>query len=182
MVRFRTARWRVDFSGQTRTVRLGPLPTGCPFLAGARQSGEEAMPVFDPCIEVRESRESYLFVADLPGIAMRDVEVLLADDLLIINGEREKEPLGDCDQVFLKARTFGTFSCAFPLPWGLDAASAEATLQDGVLRVRLPKTQRDPLRRLDIMPCALDGAPRSSPPLHPGSSPLNPVPPRPRPS
>jgi len=182
MVPFRT------FRGHVNHASTPPMPArasairilGAPLERGALL--DEVLPVFDPCVEVRESRECLLFLADLPGLCLDDVEVLLSQDLLVITGEREKVPLGDDEFLFIRERHFGSFSCSFPLPWGLDGARATANMHDGVLAVRLPKTHRDPPRRLPISPGASCAGRPPTPPPPPGSSPRSPGPPRPRPS
>lgn len=142
---------------------------------------EEVLPVFDPCVEVRESLESYLFMADLPGLTLDDVEVMLSRDLLVISGERETEPLAEGEHLFIKERKFGTFSCSFPLPCGLDGDQASATMRNGVLAVKLPKTSREMARRLVITPDGPCGGPPATPPPRPRSCSRNPVLPRPQP-
>lgn len=176
MVTLRIPRRRVDGVARERTglplERLNPL--------------DELLPVFDPDIEVRETRECYRFLADLPGLLQEDLEVLVSADLLVITGERSREPQGDGEQVFVRERRFGTFSCTLPLPWGLDGPKATASLRDGVLEILLPKLYRDPPTRLHINAKAAVsgacGAPRSTEPPLPGSSPRSPVQPRHRPS
>jgi HSP20 family molecular chaperone IbpA len=176
MVPLKTVHWRMNDTARPRFAA-----SACPFIHGDGLR-EELLPVYDPCIEVRESLDSLVFVVDLPGLSLEHVEVLMADDLLVINGEREKEPMGDFDQVFLRARTYGTFSCSFPLPCGLDTAKATASMVDGALTVRIPKCHRDPPRRLAVTLGAVCGAPRSTPRPPAASCPPSPAPPRPRPS
>ena len=101
---------------------------------------DELLPVYDPCVDVRESRADLVFLADLPGLTRRDVEILLCGNRLTITGEREREPLGEGEELSYRGRRFGTFTCSFPLPRGLDGRKATASMCNGVLKVRVPRT------------------------------------------
>lgn len=177
----------------------------CPYVADTRpctQSGpailahqdprprrtwmDELLPIFEPCIEIRESPEAYLVQADLPGLPQECVEVRLHGDRLVISGEREPDPAGAEERIHVtRGCRYGTFAFTFPLPRGVDGRNASASLRDGVLAVRLPKLRRDRVREVPIT-CpafsAADGAPRSMPQPGPGSCRRNPVRPRPGPS
>lgn len=147
---------------------------------------DELLPIFEPCIEIRESPEAYLVQADLPGLPLECVEVRLHGDRLVISGEREPDPATPEERIHVtRGCRYGTFAFTFPLPRGVDARNASASLRDGVLAVRLPKLRRDRVREVPISCAALSAAgddPRSTPRPGPGSCRRNPVRPRPGPS
>lgn len=94
---------------------------------------------FTPAFEVKETRDSFLFKADLPGMKEADVEVKLAGDRLTISGKREAEREDKDDTYYAFERSFGTFLRTFTLPDGFDAEHVFAELKDGVLTVVVPK-------------------------------------------
>jgi len=97
-------------------------------------------PVFVPAFEVKETKEAFLFKADVPGIKEPDVEVKLDGTRLTISGKREAEVETKEDTYYAYERSYGRFLRAFTLPDGIDAEHVKAELKDGVLTVAVPKS------------------------------------------
>jgi HSP20 family protein len=96
-------------------------------------------PTFSPAFDVRETKESFLFKADLPGVKDKDVEVKLTGNRLTITGKRESEHEDKTDTYYAYERTYGSFTRAFTLPDGIDHEHVQASLDAGVLTVAVPK-------------------------------------------
>ena len=96
-------------------------------------------PTFVPAFEVKETKDSFQFKADLPGIKDKDIEIKLTGNRLVISGKREDEVEDKGDTYYTYERSFGSFQRAFMLPDGLDADHVFAELKDGVLTVAIPK-------------------------------------------
>jgi HSP20 family protein len=94
---------------------------------------------FIPRFDVKETREGYVFRADLPGVDDKNLDVSLTGNLLTISGHREQEKREDSDTYYATERTYGSFSRAFTLPEGTDADHVTADLKNGVLVVTIPK-------------------------------------------
>ena len=94
---------------------------------------------FVPAFEVKETKDSFQFKADLPGMKDSDVEVKLTGNRLAISGKREVEHEDKNDTYYTYERSFGSFQRAFMLPDGLDTEHVHAELKDGVLTVAVPK-------------------------------------------
>jgi len=77
--------------------------------------------------------------AELPGLSMNDVELLVEGDRLTINGKR-KLAAPENAACYRNERAQGEFSRTLTLPWAIDADKVEAKLVDGVLWVRMPRT------------------------------------------
>jgi HSP20 family protein len=95
--------------------------------------------VFTPAFEVKETKDGYVFRADVPGIAQEDLEVHLTGHRLTISGKREAEKREEHDQYYAVERSYGSFTRAFQLPDGIDANRVVADLHDGVLTVTVAK-------------------------------------------
>ena len=81
--------------------------------------------------------------AELPGLSMDDVEVLVNGNTVTIGGERKSSaPAQGNASCYRSERGTGKFSRTMTLPWEIDADKVEAKLTDGVLLVRLPKTEK----------------------------------------
>jgi HSP20 family protein len=94
---------------------------------------------FTPAFEVKETKDSFQFTADLPGMKESDIEVKLTGNCLMITGQREVENADKNDTYYTYERAYGSFQRTFILPDGLDTDHPHAKLKDGVLAVVLPK-------------------------------------------
>lgn len=92
-----------------------------------------------PSVEVAETDGTLTVSAELPGLDDKDVEVLLEDGQLTIQGERVSTT-EDKDRQFSE-RFYGRFERRIPLPPGIDAERVEAGFRNGVLTVTLPRTE-----------------------------------------
>lgn len=105
---------------------------------------------FVPAFEIKETKEGYLFKADLPGVKENDLEVTVSGSRLTIKGKREEEKKQETETFYAYERTYGSFTRAFTLPEGCDGAKAHAELKDGVLTLLVPKTAEAQPRRIDV--------------------------------
>ena len=94
---------------------------------------------FAPAFEVKETKDGFVFKADLPGVKEGDVDVRLSQNRLSISGKRESEKTEKSDTYYAYERSYGTFSRSFSLPEGVNAEEIKANLKEGVLTVELPK-------------------------------------------
>ncbi len=105
---------------------------------------EERPYVFAPAFDVRETKDSYIFKADLPGIKEQDVEITLTGNRLTITGKRETEQKDKADTYYAYERSYGSFIRLFTLPDGAVTEPAKVELKDGVLTLvfsKLPEVQ-----------------------------------------
>jgi HSP20 family protein len=92
-----------------------------------------------PAADVVETQDGYQIVLDLPGHAPESIQVDVKDETLTVKAER-KQPAGVEGETWHRSeRSFGTFFRAFTLPRTVDAGAVEATYEQGVLTLRLPK-------------------------------------------
>jgi len=112
------------------SVLTGPVPMS--------DSGDAS--VWRPVSEVLETEETLEIECELAGLSLDDISLHVDDGILIVEGERrrEREPSGWTFHQL--ERPFGKFLRRFELPEGLDLAGIQRELDDGVLRVSLPKS------------------------------------------
>lgn len=103
-----------------------------------------------PAMDVVEGDDHFLLVADLPGMTEDDVAIEVLDDTLRISGERRREHRIERAGFTRIERSFGTFERTLGLPAGIDAEAIEATFEDGVLELRIPKPVAATPRRVQI--------------------------------
>jgi HSP20 family protein len=92
-----------------------------------------------PSLEVKESDNQVTVTAELPGLNEKDVELTVHDGVLTLRGEK-KSAHQDKDRGWSE-HYYGRFERSIALPDGADEAKCEADFRDGVLTVRMPKSQ-----------------------------------------
>ena len=103
-----------------------------------------------PVVDIRETADAIVVHAELPGIDKKDVKVDVKDGVLTISGERKYEKDVKDENVHRIERSYGSFSRSFSLPTHVDINKVEARLEDGVLKVRLPKTETARPKSIDV--------------------------------
>jgi HSP20 family protein len=93
-----------------------------------------------PSIELVPSDKDVKVMAELPGMDEKDVEVLLDEDVLTVRGEKKAET-EDRERRFSE-RYYGRFERVIPLPFAVEEDQVEASFNNGVLTVTLPKSAR----------------------------------------
>ena len=109
---------------------LGPLPT-----SGAPER------VWAPAADMYETKNEVVVTAELPGLTEKDVHVSITGDLLTIQGERRGEGEVEDASHYRRERWFGKFVRTFSLPVPVETSQIKATYRDGVLTVKLPKSE-----------------------------------------
>jgi len=114
-----------------------------------REPREAPDSYFVPATDVYETAEHLTVVSEMPGVRPEDLSVTVEDNVLVIHGkpERHEEPTGD---VLLKEFEVGEFYRAFQLPADYDPEKIEAGMRQGVLTLRLPKSDRLKPRRIEV--------------------------------
>ncbi len=102
-----------------------------------------------PAINVLAGEDALTIEADVPGIALEDIEIVLNGDEITIRGSREHS-VAEGTSVLRRERTVGAFERTFTLGAEIDTEHASASLDRGVLTITLPKSQAARPRRLSI--------------------------------
>jgi HSP20 family protein len=113
-----------------------------------RRGEEEAL--FVPRFDVKETKDSYVFKADLPGVREQDVEVSMTGNRLTMTGKRESESREGDETYYTAERSYGTFTRSFTLPDGVDGEKIGAEMKDGVLTVTVPKKAEVQSKKITI--------------------------------
>ena len=92
-------------------------------------------------IDMYETKNDVMVRAALPGVKPEQVEVTITGDALTIRGESKDENEIKEENYVRKERRYGSFSRCVTLPSGVKADKAEATFENGVLTLKIPKTE-----------------------------------------
>ena len=109
---------------------------------------------FAPSFEIKETKDAYLFKADLPGVKESDLEVTATGNRLTVSGKREAEKEEQTDTYYTCERTYGEFTRAFTLPEGVDMNSVHAELNQGVLTVAIKKAPEAQPKKIAVQSAA----------------------------
>ena len=94
---------------------------------------------WSPAVDVKETDNSFVLTADIPGLTKKDIKVNVANGKLSISGERTYETDQENDNYHYRERRFGTFDRSFNLPDTVDEEKISASFKIGILNVSLPK-------------------------------------------
>lgn len=117
-------------------------------LLGAEDGGE--LQRWTPAMDLVEEEDHFLLKADLPGLSEDDVQIELRDNTLRVSGERKAEHEQHERGWYRMERSFGTFSRSLTLPEGINPDAIEASFDNGVLSIRIPKPEERQPRRIQI--------------------------------
>ncbi len=105
---------------------------------------------FVPSFEVRETPDSYVFKADLPGVKEEDIEISVTGNRLTVSGKRQQEERQEGETYYAVERSYGSFSRTFTLPEGCDLDHVKAELKEGVLALVVPKKEATRPKRISL--------------------------------
>jgi HSP20 family protein len=118
--------------------------------AGGYTSGGGMMRA--PATDVVENEHEIRVITELPGMSADHLDIYLENNVLTIRGEKreERQEGGEGETFHLTERRYGQFSRSFILPRDVDSEAIEARFDNGVLTVRVPKSERARRRRIEI--------------------------------
>ena len=149
MVAIELERWdpfRNASDVQGEVNRLFDTFFGRPTAGGNGPSPRMWVPVLD----MHETKDDLILSFELPGVSEKDVSLSITGDLLTLKGERAFNRDVTDDGYQHVERAYGKFERTVQLPMPVQADKVKATYRDGVLEVRLPKTEEVKPREIKI--------------------------------
>ncbi len=120
------------------------------FWSNPSSRWEEDSTVWSPQIDVRETKDTYEIMADLPGLNKKDISISLQDNVLTVKGERKFEDKKEDEDRYYYERSHGSFCRSFRLPEKVEDKDIKAEYKDGVLHVWLHKAEEAKPRQIEI--------------------------------
>jgi HSP20 family protein len=134
-------------------------------LFGQRQDAAmPSTPVWAPALDISERKDAYLVSVELPGAKLEDLEITLDDGLLTIQGERSFADDSSEQQYHRVERRYGAFRRSITLPAHVMADMVEASFEDGVLQIVVPKAEEAKPKRIQVRPGGEREAIEATPP------------------
>ncbi len=94
-----------------------------------------------PSVDVFEERDEVVVKAELPGMSKDEINVKVTDDIVTISGEKKKEENVEKKDCYRMERSYGSFTRSFRLPTEVQTEKASAKFKEGILEIRIPKTE-----------------------------------------
>ncbi len=101
-------------------------------------------------LDVFQDPDNIVIKSTIAGVRPEDLDISINNDMLTIKGERRKEETVKEDDYFYQECYWGAFSRSVILPMEVEADKIEATLKDGVLTVKLPKSRKAKARKIQV--------------------------------
>jgi len=92
-------------------------------------------------VDIFEEGNDVVVKAEVPGMKKEDLDVNLTDDTITVSGEKKKEEKIEKKDYYRVERSYGSFTRSFRLPKEVQSDKAKASFKDGVLEIRVPKTE-----------------------------------------
>ena len=115
-----------------------------------RESDGDTSTVWAPRTDLSETDDAFRIRLDVPGMTKDDIAINLQNNTLTVSGERSSERQEDGEEYVRMERAFGNFHRTFTLPDAVDPDRVEATYDEGVLTINVPKTEKSTRRQIEI--------------------------------
>ena len=103
-----------------------------------------------PLVDIAEDEKEYVVKAELPELSRENLRVTVENGTLIISGERKFEKEENAKKYHRIERSYGTFARSFGLPEDADAEKVDADFKDGVLKVRIGKSEAARPKQIEV--------------------------------
>jgi len=103
-----------------------------------------------PAVDITERPNELVLTAELPGMRREDIEIELENNVLTIRGEKKAEHEEKGEERYVFERQFGSFARSFTLPRTVDPDRIHARFENGVLTVKMPKSEAAKGRKIDV--------------------------------
>jgi len=108
---------------------------------------------WSPVVDLIDKKNHFLLRADLPGLKKEDVKISISEDnVMTISGETKRSEEESKEDYYRRERVYGAFSRSLQLPSNVITEKVEATLNDGILEVKLPRKEERKVteRRIEV--------------------------------
>ena len=139
-------------SAQDEMAQMSPMLAHALGLHAQQASGRATTTAWAPAVDISERKDAYLVTVELPGLKAEDLDITMEDGLLTIQGERQFTSESSEEQFHRVERSSGAFRRSITLPAHVMADAVEASMEDGVLRILVPKAEEAKPKRIQVTP------------------------------
>jgi len=103
-----------------------------------------------PAMNVWMNENGAVVTTELPGVLSDNLDINVADNTLTVSGSRKPEELEEGATYHRRERAYGTFTRSFQLPFKVDPQKVEASLNNGILTITLPRAEEDKPKKIAV--------------------------------
>jgi HSP20 family protein len=142
-----------EMAQMAQMAQMSPRLAHALGLHGQPQgSGRAETTAWAPALDISERKDAYLVTVELPGVEAEDLEITMEDGLLTIQGERQFTSESTEQQFHRIERRYGAFRRSITLPAQVQAEQIEASFDNGVLQIVVPKMEEAKPKRIQVRP------------------------------
>jgi HSP20 family protein len=140
-------------SAQDEMAQMSPMLAHALGLHTQQQgNARAATTAWAPALDISERKDAYLVTVELPGLRPEDLDITMEDGLLTIQGERQLTAESSEQQFHRVERRYGAFRRSITLPAQVQAEQIEASFDNGVLQIVVPKMEEAKPKRIQVRP------------------------------
>ena len=103
-----------------------------------------------PPVEVLEKEDRFIVKAELPGMKKEEIDISVVGDTLTLKGAGKTETEVKEEEYHFSERSYGAFFRSIAMPSAVDTKKIEATFEEGVLEITLPKAAAVKPKKIEI--------------------------------
>ena len=144
------ARWSPWKDLEELEKRLSTAYGRVPVSASSEKKEAITVAEWSPLVDITEDDKEYVIKAEIPEMKKEDIKINVHDEVLTITGERKYEKEEKGRKYHRVERSYGSFLRSFSLPEDADGTKIIAEYKDGVLKVRLPKSEKAKPKTIEV--------------------------------
>jgi len=119
-------------------------------ISNILDDGSFGTSVWTPAVDVAENENEVQVKVELPGVSKDDVKITMQENILTIRGEKKQDKETKNTEYHRVERSYGSFQRSFTLPTNVKHEKIEASYNDGVLTVTLPKAEEAKPKQIEV--------------------------------
>jgi HSP20 family protein len=147
-----------DLRSAQEMAQMSPMLAHALGLHAQQGNGRAATTAWAPALDISERKDAYLVTVELPGLKAEDLDITMEDGLLTIQGERHFAHDSSEQQFHRVERRYGAFRRSITLPAHVLAEGIQASFEDGVLQILVPKAEEAKPKRIQVRPGRTESA------------------------
>jgi HSP20 family protein len=145
-------------TAQDEMAQMSPMLAHALGLHAQQGNAGTTTTAWAPALDISERKDAYLVTVELPGMKAEDLDITMEDGLLTIQGERHFAHDSSEQQFHRVERRYGAFRRSITLPAHVTAEGIQASFEDGVLQILVPKAEEAKAKRIQVRPGRMEGA------------------------
>jgi len=102
-------------------------------------------------IDVYQTDQEIIIKSTIAGVKPEDIDISINNDMVTIRGKRTKDEQVTTENYYYQELYWGTFSRSIILPVEVDPDKTKATIKNGILTIKLPKSEKTKIKKINVI-------------------------------